>query len=158
MCVICSNEYNNLETNYYLDCCEQVTIIPKEFYNAKVLFCVNSKLTEIPKELIKLEILYCSYTYIKEIPKELINLKTLYCNHTEIKEIPKELINLRCFGNTNINSEFIVLRQKKIRKGLYKFITLYKKYKLFKILWKIAEYYIKKKYAPENILKYIQLG
>lgn len=39
-----------------------------------------------------------------------------------------------------------------------KIFNCYKKYKKNKILWKIAEYYTKKKYSPENILKYINLN
>jgi len=38
-----------------------------------------------------------------------------------------------------------------------KIFNFYKKYKRNKILWKIAEYYMAKKYAPKNILKYINL-
>jgi hypothetical protein len=41
-----------------------------------------------------------------------------------------------------------------------KIISLQKYWKLYKnlpTLWEIAEYYTKKKYSPENILKYIEL-
>lgn len=47
----------------------------------------------------------------------------------------------------------IKLKVKKLIK-LQRFIKLYIR---LPILWRIAEYYTKKKYAPENILKYINL-
>lgn len=40
-------------------------------------------------------------------------------------------------------------------KKIIKIQEEWKRYKRMKILWKIAEYYMSKKYSPENILKYI---
>jgi F0F1-type ATP synthase delta subunit len=54
--------------------------------------------------------------------------------------------------------KFLKLIQTNI--GFVKFLRLYKQYKekkRLKILWKIAEYYMKKKYHPNNILKYLDL-
>ena len=45
----------------------------------------------------------------------------------------------------------------KIKHGFVKFVKIYKHYKHFKILWKIAEYYTKRKYSPNNILMIINL-
>lgn len=50
-------------------------------------------------------------------------------------------------------SKITKLKVKKIIK-LQRFIKLYIR---LPTLWKIAEYYTKKKYSPENILKYINL-
>ena len=48
-------------------------------------------------------------------------------------------------------------RFKQIKNGFKQFLNLYKQYKQFKILWKIAEYYSARKYAPKYILNYTEL-
>ena len=159
--------------------CEYTKIknIPKEFTNLIILNCKHSNITNLPNTLIKLEDINCNNTVIKEIPAEFINLKRLYICHTDITNIPNELIKLEklFFLYTNISTipkklinltnlcvgarrnVATIVRQKKIKNGFIQFIKLYKRYKLFIQLWKIAEYYTAKKYHPNNILKYITL-
>ena len=76
----------------------------------------------------------CYNTGIKEIPKELVSLVEIRVNNMILK-VPKELINIKIIK-------------------LQRYIKLYIK---LPILWKIAEYYTKKKLSPENVLKYINL-
>lgn len=69
---------------------------------------------------------------------------------------------------TSIETGFYLgdIELKQFKKEFYKINSIYyvnkignwyKYNKKNKILWKIAEYYIKKKYSPNNILKYINL-
>jgi Leucine-rich repeat (LRR) protein len=133
---------SNLTNLNYLNCSNTlVTKIPKTLINLKEIECEHSKIIKIPKSLIKLEYLDCSNTPINYIPKTLINLTYLDCSNTLISKLEKSIIK----------------RQKKIKKGFLGVIILYKRYKLFKILWKIAEYYTAIKYAPSKILNYIEL-
>ena len=62
-----------------------------------------------------------------------------------------QYIHSKYFNTINNNIQKI----KKNKFAFYKFIILYKQYKLLKILLKIAEYYMAKKYHPNNILNYI---
>ena len=64
---------------------------------------------------------------------------TFDLNEIELKQFKKEFYKLNEFYYIN------------------KIIKWYKHHKKIKILWKIAEYYTKKKYSPENIIKYINL-
>jgi len=111
MCILCEGNLDYSVTA--LDCCSEVTEIPKEFIHLTYLNCYdNKKITEIPKELTQLEILACSNTKITEIPKELTQLGVLNCKNTQITEIPKELtqlIWLDCSNTkiTEIPKEFI---------------------------------------------------
>ena len=50
-----------------------------------------------------------------------------------------------------------IVKFNRTKQGLIKFVKLYKYYKLFKTLWKIAEYYSKIKYMPIHIFKYVNL-
>jgi hypothetical protein len=62
-----------------------------------------------------------------------------YLNEIELKQFKKEFYKLNQIYYVN------------------QIIKWYKHHKKMKILWKIAEYYTKKKYSPENILKHIDL-
>lgn len=160
-----------------------IKIIPKELINLTKLNLSGTKVKKIPKELIKLEELYCEgeivlkipntfinlkklkcfdSTNIKTIPKEFVNLTKLICYNTNIKNIPKELVNLKILikpqnciwdkswiKNENEIQKIIILQRFWKRNG--KFIIK------LPVLWKIAEYYMSKKYSPENILKYVDL-
>ena len=70
---------------------------------------------------------------------------------------------------TNMESRFYLneIELKQFKKEFYKLNSVYYARKIYnwykynkknKILWKIAEYYTKIKYSPENILKYIDLN
>ena len=172
-------EIPNTLTNLKHINCEYTNInyIPKEFINLLILNCRHSDIVDLPNTLTKLEDLNCNNTAITIIPPELINIKKLYICHTNIDNIPGELIKLNKLfflytRVTNISKKLInltdlcvgarrniaiIVRQKRIKTGFLKFIKLYKRYKLFIQLWKIAEYYTAKKYHPNNIHKYITL-
>ena len=96
--------------------------------------------------------LYCkSCKKIKEIPI-LPNLQSLNCFDTEIKEIPilPNLQKLYCsYGNFYNNTEIKIFYAKQIIKS--KLLNLHRLNKKWKILWKIAEYYIINKYNPDNL-------
>jgi hypothetical protein len=62
-----------------------------------------------------------------------------YLNEIELKQFKKEFYKLNQIHYSN------------------QIIKWYKYHKKMKTLWKIAEYYTKKKYSPENILKHIDL-
>lgn len=139
MCIICTGDYDINLTKLDCKCC--------------------NKIQEIPKELVNLIYLNCfKCTNLLYIPKELINLKKLEIRRTKVKRIPKELMNLRhvkfgpaCFWDVSwLKDNF----------PINKIIPLQRYWKLYRklpTLWKIAEYYTKKRYSPENILKYIEL-
>lgn len=81
-----------------------------------------------------------------------------YDSKGNYKLLKKENIILcRNISFWHIKGESIYKEQERINNGFIKFLKLYKKYKFKLTLWKIAEYYTKKKYSPENILKYINL-
>ena len=74
--------------------------------------------------------------------------------------ISNKLINLveinNYYGGLE-NIEESIERNKCTKKALVKFLKFWRfKHKLKK-LWKIAEYYMAKKYHPDNILKYAKL-
>ncbi len=182
MCIICTRNYDISLT--YLNCykCKDIKEIPKELVNLNGLDCCNTQIIAIPKELINLTYLCVHNTQIKEIPKELTNLTYLFCDGTLIKEIPKEFINLKYFHCihtqiTEIPKELVKLKFVnyigiiywdrswfKTKDEIKKIIKLQKFWKkngkfIIKLptLWRIAEYYTKKKYSPKNILKYVDL-
>jgi hypothetical protein len=137
--------------------------IPKELVNLECLKCGDNPIEKLPNTLTKLTYLSCYNTGIREIPKELISLVKIRVDNLKIT-IPRELINLKevtnCFvthDGDNFTWDQSWLKTdveiKKIIK-LQRFIKLYIK---LPILWNISEYYTKKKYSPENILKYINL-
>ena len=168
------NTFINLE---YLDCSyTAINYIPKTLRKLEYLDCSYTAVDDIPNTLINLEYLDCSYTEItfipdtlvlleylncsenielNKLPDTLINLITLNCNSTDIIDIPKTLINLTEIYSDKLDTNMIINRQKKIKNGFLKFIKLYKLYRISDTLWKIAEYYIARKYSPNNIIHYI---
>lgn len=64
-------------------------------------------------------------------------VSTFYLNEIELKQFKKEFKKLDEFYYSN------------------QIIKWYKYHKKIKILWKIAEYYTKRKYSPENVLNYL---
>ena len=144
----------NLE---YLDCSyTTVEYIPETLIQLDHLICNNTEIKCIPETLVLLEYLDCSENIeLDKLPHTLINLVTLDCNHTPIIDIPKTLINLTKIYSDTLDTEMIINRQKKIKNGFIKFIKLYKFYSVSDKLWEIAEYYKARKYAPNNIIQYI---
>ena len=97
---------------------------------------------------------------IKNIPyiKGMKGLYVFNCKEVKNIENSKELTKLfisNCDNFYNIDT----IDNKKINEYLSSICIKrwYKKYKHFKTLWKIAEYYTKRKYSPENILNYVYL-
>ncbi len=146
-----------------IDCSRtNIKFIPKEFINLEIIICHNTYITFLPKQFTKLIQLDCHRTFISEIPKEFIYLASINILFTNIKYIPKELILLNfvlkptdCYWDKSWN--FNTRNIRKIMKLQKHFKNNY--YLTYKMptLWKIAEYYTSKKYAPENILNYINL-
>ena len=148
----------------YLDCGETgITKIPRELVKLTELGCESCQdLEEISKKLVNLINFDCYDTKIKEIPKELINLRDLDCRYSDVKKIPKELVNLK-----NVKMPLDCVWDKrwiKTEDEKNKINSLQKFWKKngnyitrLPTLWKIAEYYTKKKYSPKNILKYVDL-
>ena len=161
----------------HLDCDgTQVKIIPKNLINLQILICTNTQIKKIPNTLINLIELYCYNTKIKNIPNTLVNLQYLCCYRTQIKLIPNTLVNLQelycnklTLSNKLISLKYIyqlnninnywnyINKSDKHRLAFIKLQKIFRLRKLFKILWKIAEYYTAKKYSPENVMKFINL-
>jgi Leucine-rich repeat (LRR) protein len=148
------NTFINLE---YLDCSyTAVEDIPITLINLEYLDCSYTEITFIPDTLVLLEYLNCSENIdLNKLPDTLINLITLNCNSTDIIDIPKTLINLTEIYSDKLDTNMIINRQKKIKNVFLKFIKLYKLYRISDTLWKIAEYYIARKYSPNYIIHYI---
>jgi len=148
---------NTLIKLEYLDCSyTAVEDIPNTLINLEYLDCSYTEITFIPDTLVLLEYLNCSENIdLNKLPDTLINLITLNCNSTDIIDIPKTLINLTEIYSDKLDTNMIINRQKKIKNGFLKFIKLYKLYRISDTLWKIAEYYIARKYSPNNIIHYI---
>jgi Leucine-rich repeat (LRR) protein len=177
MCILCTKSYTTNIIRINCDGCRKVKKIPDDLTNLRYLQCRNTKIKKIPKTLINLQVLECYNTKIPEIPKELVNLWSLDCRKTKIQEIPKELINLTHLNCNKakaqppfyIESERIYLVTQdrswcKTENEIAKIVKLQKYWKLYfklysrhPVLWKIAEYYMSKKYSPGNIIKYIDL-
>ena len=85
MCIICSNNINNLKLlkKIKIENCKNIIKIPNELINLKsikIIHCDNFKY--IPKELINLEKIYIHYfNNVKIIPRELINLTKLQLDY-----------------------------------------------------------------------------
>lgn len=85
MCIICSNNINNLKLlkKIKIENCKNIITIPKELINLKsikIIKCDNFKY--IPKELTNLEKIYIHYfNNIKNIPLEFLNLKKIQLDY-----------------------------------------------------------------------------
>lgn len=165
----------------YLDCdYSSIVHIPDTYIKLEHLNCFHTPLTTISKNFVKLEELNISSTYIKKIPSDLITLNNLTMQDTLVTELPNTLINLQYLSINqhmhisynicsilaklpdsmmHMSTEMIdyVNRNARIDIGLSKLSRAFRLRQREPVLWKIAEYYIKRKYAPENILRYIEL-
>lgn len=124
--------------------------------NSYKLLNINSNKNKI-KQIIKS--LFNDYILIKQ--RNISNAKALgkvfnYINTKFINnKIPLNINNNKIIlDELNMNNNKII----KIIKGLRKLKNIYNYNSKKIILWKIAEYYSKKKYSPDNILKYINLN
>lgn len=151
------NELINLVELYCDDC--QINSIPKELINLRELYCSNTNISNIPKELINLEVIEACDTYIQTLPKELVNLTTFYYSNDNFKYLPKNLKSLYYIHNED--SDEYIEGEYDISVFINKTIIAFKLGRIFRLkkqlptLWKIADYYTKQKYHPENMYKYI---
>ncbi len=153
MCILCTKSYNISLTELNCNDCQSIKKIPSILVNLTKINCDNTKIKKIPKELVNLYYIDCRKTKIKEIPKELVNLGRLDCDRTAP---PPPFNFIYYIHNVVIQDKSWFKTKYEIKKiiKLQKYIKLYLK---LPTLWRIAEYYTKKKYSPENILKYINL-
>jgi Leucine-rich repeat (LRR) protein len=158
----------------------QITIIPNGMPLLKTLDCTDTEVSTIPEDLLSLENLYCSNTLVTKIPDCLTSLKTISCVETSIQFIPNFPIldRLYCESGTHCYSSRVVIGPDYFYSlGKYpgfvsfgciqvehEYVNAFTKLRQlihFKAklptLWKIAEYYTARKYAPNNALRYISL-
>ena len=165
----------------FLDCqSTKVKSIPDTLTKLRHVDISDTGICEIPATLTNLEYLNCMYSNVCKLPTTLIKLSILHCDR--ISEIPPELINL---ANTNMSfwnisgihgityfrneskqfyhgylrSGSLLIRNNVAHKAI-ELIKLQRRFRFrrkMRTLWKIAEYYTARKYAPENVFLYISL-
>jgi hypothetical protein len=157
MCILCTKSYTTNIIRINCDGCRKVTKIPDNLTKLRYLQCRNTKIKKIPKTLTSLQVLECYNTKIQEIPKELINLTHLNCNRAKAQPpfyIESERIYLVTQDRSWCKTENEIAKIVKLQKYWKLYFKLYSEHP---VLWRIAEYYMSKKYSPGNVLKYIDL-
>jgi len=159
MCRICNNEYQSSNTLKIYNCLH-VTIIPniQNLNTIVILNCPKVYLISVYLELHTLWIEKCPEIITIPNIKKLNTLWIVNCHKLITVPYIQDLSHLRihnCPNLTNINSQ----KKEKINQylSILRITQWYKFWKRQRVLWRIANYYTARKYAPENILKYIKL-
>jgi hypothetical protein len=137
-----------------------ICCIPPELINLEYLDCKGSRVCDLPTTLTKLSILHCDR--IAKIPSELINLAHSTLSLWNISGIH----GIKYFYNDSSKFYHGYLRSGNLLisnivahniVALIKFQRIFRLRQKMRTLWKIAEYYTARKYAPNNALRYISL-
>ena len=184
MCQICDNDYEGLN-NLYIDGCKKVMQIPHmqrliqlyirdciELLQISNIQRVNSlkiyncpKVAHIPhiQGLNELHIMDCPQ--VVQIPniQGLIILNIVKCS--KLTQIPNikglnylYVRDCKYFKDINADDKLKIsryLNEYKLHNWLKRMLFL--RSARYKALWRIAEHYTKKKYSPDNALKYLNL-
>ncbi len=167
--------------------CENTLIakLPSNLGELKILNIRNTKISHIPNCITNLIYLDCENTLITKLPSNLDKLQFLNIRNTKINNLSEIINSMRSLRTIRLGSNYIEKiittnqidiyytnniykktavdfpegynRYVKYMNGFRKFINVltYNKYK--DTLWEIGEYYSKKRYHPDNILKYVSL-
>ena len=133
------NKYNNIIFNQIFYAIDKIENL-KGFINdgETIVYGENNEVSAEIK-FIKNKLSFSLSTGFDHYYTPVDNEINFYLNEIELKQFKKEFYKLNQIHYVS------------------QIIRWYKNTKKNKILWKIAEYYTKKKYSPENILKHINL-
>lgn len=180
MCRICNTTQHAGLTQLVIVDCPALTVIPiiqdltdLDIHNCPLITKISNMLCilEISKSsrfrnfMQKLTTLYIMNCPLLTAIPHIQGLTTLYIDTCPKLTVIPNIQGLTTLGISNclkLKDTYQKKKKRNIKQYIQRLtairiINWYRKCKRNKVLWKIAEYYTKRKYSPENILKFINL-